>query len=271
MRRPWVHRAPDEYPTELLRGFFQYRIMDILGPSDGGRTFVTGAHFYQGVPNKEGPEWSPRTSEFLAFDGQGSILDHFSKTKLVPFGENLPFHGNFPGADAIAMTIFKIRGLLPRFVQTDHQGPMEFRNMTLGGAVCWENVFEKPFRDQSKLGAEAFLVLSNENWYGLSEEMDQMVAATKLRVRESGRPMLRVANTGITGLFDASGRLVGALPRGKEGYLIADFPRIPSDWTTPYLDWGWLLSPIGAWLALLLASLGRRIQARSSTKVGSIA
>ncbi len=251
MRREWLHRGPDEYANPFLREFVARRIQPLLWDEHSPRHFVTGAHYYLGVPLKNGPEFSPRASEFLAFDQDGRLVDHFSKTKLVPFGENLPFAGNFPGAKAVAEAIYRASRLKPNFIRTGELGPLRFQDMVMGGAVCWENVFEKPFRDQSNAGAESFLVLSNENWYGLSEEMDQMVAATQFRVRECGRPVLRVANTGISGLFDSAGRVVDHLPRGVEGYFVADLARIPATWTTPYLKWGWLVAPLVAWLSLL--------------------
>jgi len=251
MRREWIHRDPDEYANEFLRDFAARRIQPLLWDPVQERTFVTGAHYYLGVPLKSGPEFSPRASEFLAFDQNGDLVDHFSKTKLVPFGESLPFSGKFPGAGAVAQGIYRASLLKPNFIRTGEFGPLRFRGMVMGGAVCWENVFEKPFRDQANEGAEAFLVLSNENWYGLSEEMDQMVAATQYRVRETGRPVFRVANTGISGLFDSAGRLIGNLPRGEEAYFVADLARISPTWTTPYLKWGWLVAPLVAWLSLL--------------------
>ena len=257
MRRPWRHKGPDQIENDRLRMLASAEISRLLGGVGCNRTFIAGAHYYLGVPKLNGPEWSPRASEFLAFDDSGTLVDHFSKTRLVPFGENLPFRGNFPGGDAVGNAIYQASGLNPNFVQTDDVGPLRFKDIVLGGAVCWENVFEKPFRDQANAGAEAFLVLSNENWYGLSEEMDQMVAATKFRVRETGRPVFRVANTGISGLFDSAGRLVGALPRGKEGYFIADLPRISPTWSTPYLKWGWLVAPLAAWFTLLGAVASR--------------
>lgn len=251
MRREWLHRDPDEYSNEQLREFTARSVQPMLVHPEVERTFVTGAHYYLGVPLKSGPEWSPRASEFLAFDRNGQLVDHFSKTKLVPFGENLPFSGNFPGAKSVARLIYQASQLKPDFISSGEFGPLRFRGMVMGGAVCWENVFEKPFRDQANEGAEAFLVLSNENWYGLSEEMDQMVAATQFRVRETGRPVFRVANTGISGLFDSAGRLHEHLERGVEGYFIADLARISPTWTTPYLKWGWLVAPLAAWLSLL--------------------
>lgn len=251
MRREWLHRDPDEISNEALRLHAARTIQQLLWHPDHERSFVTGGHYYLGVPLKTGPEYSPRASEFLAFDQYGQMVDHFSKTKLVPFGESLPFGGKFPGAGAVAGAIYKASMLKPDFIRTGELGPLRFREMVLGGAVCWENVFEKPFRDQAKEGAEAFLVLSNENWYGLSEEMDQMVAATQFRVRETGRPLFRVANTGISALFDRAGRVVGQLPRGEEGYFIADLARISPTWSTPYLKWGWLVAPLVAWLSLL--------------------
>jgi apolipoprotein N-acyltransferase len=264
MRRPWSAERIDMVPLPFLRDFSRRRVADLIGPVDSGRFFVAGAHYYFGVPENSEVR-SPRSSEFLAMDASGRVVDHFSKSRLVPFGENLPFRGHFPGAKALAMKMFEFMRLYPIFAHTGRVGPLHFNQMNLGGAVCWENVYEQPFRSQADAGAEAFLILSNENWYGLSAEMDQMVAATKLRSRETGRPVLRVANTGITMLTDAGGHLLGSLPRGEKGYLVVDLERISGAWRTPYMVWGWPLQPLLAWLTLAVAVV-LRSRARSASK-----
>lgn len=280
MIRPWPTRE-EMVPTQRLRDRNAANIQFLLGPPEFDRRFITGAHFYLGVPEKEDwrpgeprePEtWSPRTSEFLAFGPDGRIEDHFSKSELVPFGERLPFLGRFPGGEWLALEFLRWTRLYPRFAQSGREGPLETRGHVLGGAVCWENVYEGVFRDQAELGAEAFLILSNENWYRLSREMDQMVASTRFRAAETGRPILRAANTGITALFDSRGEVLGELPRGVPGWFGADLHLIDGDFRTPYQRWGWLLQPVTAWLALLGAIsgffLGRRAQASMGAREG---
>ena len=281
MIRPWPTRE-EKRSTQSLRDANQKNISTLIDGAATGRRFVAGAHFYLGVPDKEDwregeprePEtWSPRTSEFLVFGPDGRLEDHFSKTELVPFGERLPFRGHFPGGEWFALEVLRSTGLYPRFAHSGREGPVEVGDWQLGGAICWENVFEAPFRRQADAGAEAFVILSNENWYRLSIEMDQMVTATRWRAAETGRPILRATNTGVTALFDRRGELLGELPRGVRGWMGADLHRIDGDFRTPYLRWGWRLQPALAWLALLGAIAGtllrRQTQASAGAKEGS--
>lgn len=184
------------------------------------------------------------------------IVDHFTKQHLVPFGERLPLRGQFPGADAVAMAIFRASRLYPRFAMSERRGPLQLGSVLLGGAVCWENVYEQPFRLQAEEGAQAFVVLSNEAWYGISAEMEQMVAATRWRAVETGRAILRATNTGVTVLIDGAGRAVRTLPPGVTGFLAVDLPLVDGQVRTPYLGWGWTLCRILLWMAGLLGLLG---------------
>lgn len=277
MIRPWPGRE-EMRTTQYLREVNATNIVSLIGPPELNRRFITGAHFYLGVPEKEAwrpgeprePDtWSPRTSEFLAFGPDGTIEDHFSKSELVPFGERLPFLGKFPGGEWLALEMLRVTRLYPRFASSGRVGPLNTRGHTLGGAVCWENVYEGVFRDQADQGAEAFLILSNENWYRLSREMDQMVASTRFRAAETGRPILRAANTGITALFDDRGAVLGQLPRGVEGWFGADLHLIDGDFRTPYQRWGWLLQPLIAWLALIGAGIGLILGRRAQASVGA--
>lgn len=281
MIRPWP-TFEEQIPLEEVRWANEQNIQFLVGGPDSGRRFVTGAHFYLGVEEQETwrpgeprrPEtWSPRTSEFLAFLPDGSIEDHFSKTELVPFGERLPFQGRFPGGEWLALEALRATKLYPRFARSGRDGPMETAGHVIGGAVCWENVYEAPFRDQADAGAEAFMILSNENWYGLSEEMDQMVAATRFRASETGRSILRAANTGITALFDDRGAVLGELPRGERAWFACDLSLIDGSNRTPYQRGGWLIQPVLAWLALagalLLGILGRHAQAGKGPEEGA--
>jgi len=255
MRRPWPGSPDEVVPVEHLHHFQTEVAREVFaGQATSPPWLVVGCHFYQGVSEESGV-WSPRTSEVVAFDPSGQMTAHAAKMELVPFGEQLPLGGAFPGADALSLSAFGSFGLLPDFDQPNRPGPLRVHGHDLGVAVCWENVFEGVFRRQAKRGAEAFLVLSNENWYGLSEEMDQMVAATQYRALETGRFVIRGTNTGQTVLVSPTGKLLESIERGKAGFLAVSLPMIVAQHSTPYLQWGWLLLPLLAAIGLLWALL----------------
>lgn len=229
-----------------------------------GGWWITGAHFYEPVdPSEVSGVVSPRSSRALAFDHSGRLVSNRAKNELVPFGERLPMDGGFPYAQTFELWIHDQFGLLPNFRVDQTSPPLRLPRsdgapITLGVAVCWENVFEHVFRKQAEEEAVAFCILSNEAWYGTGEEMDQMVAATRFRAAETGRAILRSTNTGLTVLVDAEGAILKELPRAVQACLRADLPLSHPNYRTPYMVGGWVLLPGAAVLGLLLAAWPRR-------------
>lgn len=270
--RPWPGRPePERLEADLARRVQADVAREALRPLGRGALFVAGAHAYE--PRPEGAPagaWSPRRSEAVAFDATGRIVGRSGKSRLVPFGEVLPFRGRFPAAGRVALWIYERFGLLPDFDAPELAGPMSLPwgdgALRLGVAICWENAYEAVFRRQAVAGAESFVVLSNEAWYGTSAEMDQMVAATRFRAAETGRAVLRVTNNGLTVLVTPTGEVAEGLPRGEPGWLMAGLPRVSPGLRTAYLRGGWLVWPVAGVLGLAAAALGwlrRRLDRRA--------
>jgi apolipoprotein N-acyltransferase len=272
MRRPWVD-APDEvHSIETVRRRQRKMVQAVFDRSSNPVSrppyFLTGAHFYYPVPEGAPPGvYSPRNTEFVLFDHDGTLVQHFSKQQLVPFGESLPFGGIFPGADALTRWAHRSFGLRPDFGRTERVGPLlEVGQLPrLGGAVCWENVFEQTFRSQADAGAQAFVILSNEDWFGHDGiEMEQMVAATRLRALECGLAVLRATNTGQTCLVSADGEvLLGPTP-GEITWWQVDLPVADAATSaTMYRRGAWMLLPLWSLCTVLFGLFGLLRRRRS--------
>lgn len=260
--RQWFPRYGfEEIETAQVAREQQQLVATLMREAPPGSHFATGAHLYQGLPEDAAADaLAPRSSETVIYDQSGLLLAHLPKSELVPFGERLPLWGKFPFARALANAVQSGSGLRPDFVRPAGSGPIHAPGLpALGFATCWENVFPGVFRLQALGGAEAFIVLSNEDWYGDgSREMSQMLAATRLRAVETRRAVLRATNTGHTGLFGPDGAFLPGPPIGQPEAWRVNLPLVPAGSSTAYLRLGhWILPLLAALAAVLALAPGR--------------
>jgi apolipoprotein N-acyltransferase len=96
------------------------------------------------------------------------------------------------------------------------------------------------------------LNVTNDGWYGQTTGPHQHFAIARTRAVEEGLPLVRAANTGVSGVVDAYGRVKGEIALGEQGILDAALPAaLPA---TPYACWG----EAGFWLLLLAGLLAGR-------------
>ncbi len=182
------------------------------------------------------------------FDPDGALRASYDKHHLVPFGEYYPFGDlaydwfGFGAFSAVAGNAYSAGA-----------GPVV---LDLGGKlgqvlplICYEAVFPQDLRGTSRPGW--LLQITNDAWFGTWTGPFQHAAQARLRAVEQGLPLVRVANTGVTQVVDARGRVTAALPFGTQGYLDAALPGpLPA---TFYARWGEL--PVLVWLAGLCAAI----------------
>jgi apolipoprotein N-acyltransferase len=181
----------------------------------------------------------------------GQIRASYDKHHLVPFGEYIPFGDLlYDWFGLVAFAAQQGNGYSPG------RGPAV---LDLGGAlgkvlplICYEVIFPQDVRAAPER-ADWMLQITNDAWFGTWSGPFQHLAQARLRAIEQGLPLVRVANTGVTAVIDARGRVLDQLPFGEPGYLDAALPgALPP---TPYARWG--DAPVILLVFLIAAGLWR--------------
>ncbi len=201
----WPETAVDfllgEAPAE------QAALGTLLGPD---------AHLVLGLRRREaGPDGPLWFNSLAVLGADGSALGVYDKHHLVPFGEYMPAAGfvarlRVPGLETLTGSGFSA-GPGARLVEVD--GLPAFLPL-----ICYEAIF--PHGMTAPEGRADWLVqITNDAWFGQISGPYQHLAQARIRSIEQGLPLARAANTGISAMIDARGRVVASLGLGETGYL----------------------------------------------------
>ena len=93
----------------------------------------------------------------------------------------------------------------------------------LGVFICYESIFPDEIRQLAANGAEVFVNISNDGWYGDSGAYAQHLKQARMRAVENDRWLLRDTNTGVTAAIDPYGRVTASIPRKVRAALDATY------------------------------------------------
>ncbi len=145
-----------------------------------------------------------RNAAFRVDPETGVGASHYSKRKLVPFGEYIPLHRFWPWMSRIV----PIGGnILPGESDAAMAVTAGGREHRIGILICYEDVFPALARRTVREGADFFAVISNNAWYGKEGMPSQHAAHSVLRAVETRRPVVRSTNQGWTGWIDDYGNV----------------------------------------------------------------
>ena len=203
-----------------------------------GKSVQSHAGLISGAPWREDGRYY---NSILAIDREGRLQGRHDKAHLVPFGEYVPLRGLLGVAKLTVGGKDFTAGPGPSTLTLSGLPPF-------GALICFEAIF--PGEAVAAGARPAWLLnLTNDAWFGETAGPHQHFEIARMRAIETGLPVLRVANTGITGAVDGYGRRLGRLELGTAGSLDIRLP--PPLAETPYSRLGDL--PFFAGLLLLAA------------------
>jgi apolipoprotein N-acyltransferase len=179
-------------------------------------------------------------------DPRGRLVYRYHKMHLVPFGEYVPLEPVFTLGGRVAARVVSRVG---QFTPGAEAAVGTAAGARLGTFICYEAIFPGLVRRFTEQGAELLVNVTNDGWYGRTSAPHQHLAMAVFRAVENGRTLVRAANTGITAVVDARGRVLERTALFDRTVLVRDVPLLRG--STFYarhgdlFGWGSLLVSLG--------------------------
>ena len=204
----------------------------------------TGTTLITGIPTRDAQ------GGYNSIVALGLGAGEYRKQKLVPFGEYVPFEENLRGLIQffdLPMSNFIPGPNVPPILSA---GPLKVASF-----ICYEIVYPD-FVWQGARDAALLVTVSNDSWFGHSIGPLQHLQMARFRALETGRPLLRGTNNGVSAIIDHKGDLLVATPQFEEVVITGEVQ--PKTGLTPLM---WLGStPILAFCGLLIVAAAYRRQ-----------
>jgi len=180
----------------------------------------------------------------------GTTQNRYDKVHLVPFGEFVPFR-------KLLFFVEKMVEMIGDFGRGEKAEPFKVAGYLAGVSICYELIFPDLIRQSVKNGAQFLVNITNDAWFGKSAASYQHMSMGALRAVENRVPIVRAANTGISGTIDANGALRDETELFVQAAQITQISPRQRELTF-YSSYGDVFSGICLALTLLLPFLWRK-------------
>jgi apolipoprotein N-acyltransferase len=177
------------------------------------------------------PELDPSGAYFNSVMSIGaSPAQRYRKHHLVPFGDYFPLQpvlGWIARLMDIPMSDFSHGAAV--------QSPLQAAGQKVAVNICYEDAFgEEIIRQLPR--ATMLANFTNDAWWGDTIASRQHLQIAQMRAMETGRPMLRATNTGVSAIIDPAGHIAAAAPE----FTTTTLTGLVSGYqgTTPYIMFG---------------------------------
>ncbi len=190
----------------------------------------------------------------LIMDPSGNMLGRYDKIHLVPFGEYVPFKSLLFFADKLTREVGD-------FGRGTQRKVFDLNGTHVGVFICYESIFPDEIREFAANGAQVFINISDDLWYGETSAPWQHLQMSRMRAMENHRWLLLATNNGTTASIDPFGRVVKEAPRNVRTALLA--PYAPENESTFYSRNGDVFAWICVVISILAVFVRWRIRART--------
>ncbi len=199
------------------------------------------------IEETKDPETPLYFNSVFLVNGRGQLVGSARKRHLVMFGEYTPFAKQFPVLDSLSPIGSSLSsGTEPGILE------LQQPSLSIGLLVCFEDAFPSLARDLAREKPDLLVNLTNDAWFGRSLAQWQHAKVAAFRAIETGLPLVRCSNNGITCWIDPYGRMnLGDLETPedvyKSSFKVVNVPlpeNDPDKSTTRYVSdgdlFGWL-------------------------------
>jgi apolipoprotein N-acyltransferase len=211
-------------------------LVDVTRPSNMSRDVrrvvdSTGIEVATGTPLRDMKKGTWHNGAVVLRPGEDSVTRRHYKMRLVPFSEKIPYSDEAP--------------FLRKLIGTADMGNwdrgwaynvLDWSKGRLSFLVCYEAIFPELTREFVRRGSELLVVVTNDGWFGKLPGIYQHAELAVMRTVETGVPMVRSANNGISFIVDPFGRVLRKTPLFEQTLLEGDVPRPRKP--TLYVRWG---------------------------------
>ena len=209
-------------------------------------------------PPLSGDLWRYYNSAVIV-GADGAKVGRYDKIHLVPFGEYIPYKD-------LLFFAHKLTGRVSEFTRGDSRKTFRLNGHRYGVFICYEAVFADEVREFARLGAEVFVNISDDGWYGDTSAPWQHLNMARMRAIENRRWLLRDTNSGVTAAIDPYGRVTQSISRHVTDALPAQYGfRSDVTFYTAHGDvFAWLCAILGVGLVgwCLLSSRSAKLQSK---------
>jgi apolipoprotein N-acyltransferase len=176
-------------------------------------------------------------------DPRGQRIFVYDKVHLVPFGEYEPF-------PLIHRVVSSVSDEVGGFHKGNKYAVGRLPNgYSFGVFICYEAIYAGEVRRFAANGAQLFLNISNDGWFGRSAAPEQHLRMARVRAVENRRWIVRSTNNGFTVSVDPYGRIIE--PLGPDVRAAVDLPydfRTDETIYTRFGDWF-------AWMCVIVSAI----------------
>ncbi len=164
------------------------------------RTYIlTGAPLVRETRKTDGGYQYILSNSAIVFGPDGKVMGSYDKIHLVPFGEYVPLR-------EVLFFVNKLVEGIGDFRRGSEYTVFEINQRRFFVLICYEAIFPSLVR---KFGDVDFMVnITNDAWFGSSSGPYQHAEIARVRAIEMRRPLVRVANSGVSEVVDITGRTI---------------------------------------------------------------